>query len=129
MALISSKLIDDVKEKNKQKISNDLISNTAIFSEEAYNRFRQVVIDNHGIRLNNLFSLFLPIGVDPNIEDLPLANMLDTYGLQRGDFAHSFHGITTELSLSDALAKVSQISNDIEVYDKAAVMTLKKTLK
>lgn len=49
LALISSKLIDDLPEKSKSKLTSDLASNIEEFSKEAFNRYRTVVISNNGI--------------------------------------------------------------------------------
>lgn len=126
VSLISAKLIDDVKGKSKHKLSSDLVANIEIFSGEAYNRFLNEIKDNHGIKRQNQCRVFYPIGVDPEIEDSALMSTLDSYGIKRGDVAHNFHRITTELSLSDAMTAVKVIKRDIEIYDKAAVMGLRK---
>lgn len=126
IALISSKLIDEVGTRSRQKISSELICNINIFSTEAYNRFRNEIKENHGIKRHNQFKVFHPIGVDPEQEDSALMSTLDSYGTQRGNVAHSYLGIDTEPSLSDAMTAVNVIQRDIEVYDTAAVMCLRK---
>ncbi len=84
VALISSKLVDDLPEKSKSKLTSELASNIEEFSKEAFNRYRDVVMSNNGIVERDQNKILLPIGVDPNSVDLVLKNNLHTFGARRG---------------------------------------------
>ncbi|MDR5746437.1 hypothetical protein QCE73_25015 [Caballeronia sp. LZ029] len=79
VTLISSKLIDDLSEKSKSKLTTDLSSNAGEFSKEAFNRYRTVVKSNNGIVDRDQKRFLVPIGFDPATVDVVLMNNLHVF--------------------------------------------------
>lgn len=128
VALISSKLIHDLPEKSKARISTELLSNIDQFSEEAFNRYRGIVSNNNGIVKRDQQKIFVPIGVDPETVDLVLMNNLHAFGAKRGDVAHKFRVQRTD-TLTAVETDLTTIIKGIIVYDQAACQALKSRLR
>jgi len=126
VSLISSKLIVDVHPKNSNKLSNNLVSNIDVFSEEACSRFIALVNNNNGIKEKDQNSLLMPIGVSPSDVDPALMNALSNFGDTRGNVAHKFTGIQNVSTLANVKGSIDYIARDIEIYDMAAVKNLRK---
>lgn len=110
-----------------KKIGSELVRNLDDFSKEAFNKFNEVVKSNHGIKTENLKSLFHPIGVDPTEVDLALVNALDSFGTTRGGIAHQFT-IKRENTLSDVESGLTAMIRDLASFDKEAVAVLRSSL-
>lgn len=128
VALISSKLVDDLTEKSKSKLTADLASNIEEFSKEAFNRYRAVVISNNGIVDTDQNKILIPIGVDPSTVDLVLKNNLHAFGAKRGDVAHKFKVQRTD-TLTSVHTDLTTIVTGIIAYDQAVCEALKSKLK
>ncbi len=128
VSLVASKLIGDLPEKAKKKLSQELVSNLDVFSDEALKRFRHVINENHGVTEDNQKALLLPIGIDPETFDLALMNDLHAFGGRRGSIAHSFMLIRNELTLSDVNQKVEAIEAGLKKIDEAACELLQRRM-
>tara|TARA_B100000678_G_scaffold243730_1_gene215491 strand:+ start:1695 stop:2339 length:645 start_codon:yes stop_codon:yes gene_type:complete len=110
-----------------KKIGSELVRNLDDFSKEAFNKFNEVVKSNHGIKAENLKSLFHPIGIDPIDVDLALVNALESFGTTRGGIAHKF-AIKRENTLSDVESGLKAMIRDLAALDKEAVAVLESSL-
>lgn len=128
IALISSKLVDDLPEKSKVKTLAGLSSSVEEFSKEAFNRYRKVVLANNGIVDRDQKSLLIPIGVSPEDIDLVLMNNLHAFGAKRGDVAHKFKVRRTE-TLTAVNTDLTTISTSIIAYDQAVCDALRARMK
>lgn len=128
LALISSKLVDDMTEKSKSKLSTDLASNVEEFSKEAFNRYLAVVKSNNGIVDRDQIKILVPIGVDPESVDVVLMNNLHGFGARRGDVAHKFKVQRTD-TLTAVDTELMTIAEGIIGYDQAVCEALKSRMK
>lgn len=128
VSLISSKLIDDLPEKSKSKLSAGLSANVEEFSKEAFNRYRAVVVSNNGIVKRDQQNILIPIGVDPETIDLVLMNNLHGFGAKRGDVAHKFKVRRSE-TLTAVETDLTTIINGIIAYDRAVCDALKSSMR
>lgn len=128
VALISSKLIDEISEKTRSKITHDLSSNIEEFSKEAFNRYRSVIGSNNGIVERDQNKILVPIGVDPVTTDVVLKNNLHSFGAKRGDVAHKFKVQRTD-TLTSVDTDLETISKGLIAYDQAACEALRYRLK
>jgi hypothetical protein len=124
VALISAKLVEDVSEKSKLKLTSELSSNIEEFSKEAYNRYYAVVKANNGIIKKDQKKILVPVGVDPESVDVALMNTLDAFGAKRGDVAHKFKVARTD-TLTAVQTDLTTIMSGITVYDQAVCKALK----
>lgn len=128
VALISSKLVGDLSEKNKQKLTSELSSNIEEFSKEALNRYLAVVRGNNGIVDKDQKKVLIPIGVDPESVDLVLMNNLHAFGSKRGDVAHKFRVQRTD-TLTAVATDLKAILDGIIAYDEAACDALRSRMR
>jgi hypothetical protein len=128
VALISSRLVEDISEKSKSKLTTDLSSNVDEFSKEAFNRYRTVVISNNGIVDRDQKKILVPIGVDPATVDLVLMNNLHVFGARRGDVAHKFK-VQRADTLTAVDTELATIVKGIIAYDQAVCEALKLRMK
>ena len=128
VSLISSKLIDDLPEKGRAKLSADLSSNVDEFSKEAFNRYRSAIISNNGIVDRDQRKILVPIGVVPETVDVVLMNNLHTFGAKRGDVAHKFKVKRTE-TLTAVQTDLSTIVAGIIAYDQAVCDALRSRMR
>lgn len=128
VALISSKLMTDLSERGRSKLSSDLATNIEEFSKEAFNRYRDVVADNNGIVDRDQNKILLPIGVDPTSVDLVLKNNLHAFGAKRGDVAHKFK-VQRADTLTSVSTDVASIANGIVAYDQAVCEALRARMR
>lgn len=119
VALVTSQVLNEVKEKSRAKVGADLVRNLDAFSEEAFTTYRNSVTANNGIKPENLRRLFVPIGFDPESVDLSLVNSMKALGEKRGGLAHKF-AIQQELTLSAFETDLGSIIRDLEVFDREA---------
>jgi len=128
VALISSKLIDELPEKSKAKLTEELSSNIEEFSKEAFNRYRAVVSSNNGIVDRDQKKILVPIGVDPATVDLVLMNNMHAFGAKRGDVAHKFKVQRTD-TLTAVRTDLTTIVTGIIAYDQAVCDALKSRMR
>lgn len=120
VSLVASGIIGEVKNnKSKSKIGRDLVKNLEIFSSESLKRYKSIVDNNHGIKLENLSAVFVPIGFDPEAIDLALVNQLSAFGEKRGGVAHKF-AIREEATLSAVDSDMAVIVRDLQQFDQEA---------
>lgn len=128
VALISSKLVDELSDKSRAKLTTELVSNIEEFSKEAFNRYRAVVSSNNGIVDRDQNKILVPIGVDPASVDLVLMNNLHIFGAKRGDVAHKFKVQRTD-TLTAVDTDLVTIVDGIVAYDQAVCEALKSRMK
>lgn len=120
VSLVASGVMDEIKNnKSKNKVGRDLVKNLEVFSSESFNRYKNIVDNNHGIKLENLTAVFVPIGFDPEAIDLALVNQLSAFGEKRGGVAHKF-AIREEATLSAVDSDMAVIVRDLEQFDQEA---------
>lgn len=124
LGLVSSKVLRDVRTKNAKKLASDAVSNIAVFSTEALTAYAKRVKDNNGIKGENIRSLLVPVGVEPEVEEISAFNALNTFGTSRGDIAHKFLGIKTQHTLSSVNSSLKTIRDGIDVYEAALSVAL-----
>ncbi|MGO4315153.1 MULTISPECIES: HEPN domain-containing protein [Agrobacterium] len=128
VALISSKLVDEVSVKSKSKLSTELVSNIEEFSKEAFSRYRAVITSNNGIIDKDQGRVFVPVGVDPASVDIVLMNAMHSFGAKRGDVAHKFKVQRTD-TLTAVQTDLESIASGIIAYDQAVCDALKVRLR
>ena len=57
--------------------------------------YNVIVNNNHGIKVENIHNLVLPIGVDESSLDNTLMNTLTSFGRTRGEYAHTSASVQT----------------------------------
>jgi hypothetical protein len=119
IAMVSAKIIDDLPEKGRKRVSTDLVVNIDEFSKEAFNRYKSILKSNNGITTKDQMAVLLPIGVDPENTDLVLMQAMHNFGAKRGEVAHSFK-VRRNDTLADVWASVNTIANLLVGYDQAA---------
>ncbi len=119
VALISSRLVDELSEKGKRRVTSELTTNIDQFSQEAFNRYRDAVAANNGIVARDQRRILIPIGVDPEAVDVVLMNAMHTFGARRGDVAHKFK-VQRADTLSAVATDLSAILVGLLAYDAAA---------
>lgn len=124
VGLITSQVLAEKSSgKGSKKIGSEMAKNLDVFSRDAFNYYTEVVKSNHGIKKENLKSLFFPIGIDPLTVDLALANTLDSFGTTRGLIAHKF-AIRRENTLSSVKSELAVIVRDLTTLDREAISSL-----
>ena len=124
VGLVSSKILDDISEKAKKKILSDVTSNIGTFAAEALSLYVSRVQQNNGIKKENLNNLLIPVGVEPENEDIVAFNELHSFGTHRGDIAHKFAAIRTQHTLSSVTTSLITIRAGIETFDQAVESAL-----
>ena len=124
LALISSKIVDDISQKSTLKLTSELSSNVDIFSKEAFNRYHSIIISNNGIIKKDQKNILVPIGVDPESVDIVLMNILHAFGARRGEVAHKFRVQRAE-TLTAVETELTTIVKNIIAYDQAVCEALK----
>jgi len=124
VALIAAKALDDVADKARKRVSEDLSSNLDVFSELALNKYEGDLNSNHGILEKNQKNILLPIGVNPETTDTSLMNTMNAFGMTRGAIAHSFAMIRVEHTAGDVNNTLKTMLSSIANYDKAACEAL-----
>ena len=130
VSLVASGVMDEIKsDRSKHKVGKDLVRNLEVFSLESFNRYKSVVDNNHGIKLENLAAVFVPIGFDPESVDQALVNQLSAFGEKRGGVAHKF-AIREEATLSAVDSDIAVIVRDLQQFDEEACncLNLKMTV-
>lgn len=124
VGLITSQVLAEKSSgKGSRRIGSDMAKNLDVFSRDAFNSYTEVIKSNHGIKKDNLKSLFFPIGIDPLTVDLALANTLDAFGTTRGLIAHKF-AIRRENTLSAVQSELAVIVRDLTALDREAMSSL-----
>lgn len=87
--------------------------------EKVFNHFVQKIKKNNGIKKKDILSLLLPLGIEYHTITEILLNTLDTYGENRGLFAHtgSKSHATKILDRNTEVTFVKQLLQMIETLD------------
>lgn len=128
VALISSKLVDDLGDRSKLKLTSELSSSVEEFSKEAFNRYRSVVHSNNGIVDRDQKKIFIPIGVNPETVDIVLMNNLHSFGAKRGDVAHKFR-VQRADTLTAVDTDLTAIVQGIVAYDQSVCNALRARMR
>lgn len=123
VALISAGLIDELATKSRTKALEGIAKSIEVFSVEAFNKYRTVVANNHGIKTENQDKLTIPIGLKLDEFDAALSAALDSFGAKRGVIAHTHPSIVivdTRNAISTAVSSIlSMLTNfDQELQKK-----------
>ena len=85
--------------------------------DKAYEEYNHLIrANNHGIRSKNIFSMFLPLGIELDDIDENMLIALDNFGRDRGSIAHSTRA-STLTTPDDALNTVVNLMTYIEAFD------------
>ncbi len=125
VGLVSCKILDDIGDKGRKRIASDVAASIGTFASEALSLYIRKTQSNNGIRKDNLNNLLIPVGVEPEIEDVGAFNALDVFGSHRGDIAHQFSAIRTEHTLSSVTTTLGTIRLGIATYDAAVDAALR----
>jgi hypothetical protein len=124
IGLISSGLIGRVEESGiNKKIKKEPFENISLFSSYAFGRFKSLIGDNNGIRVNDQMKMLLPVGIDPGTEDPVTMAALDSFGGKRGAIAHTFK-IAKSHTLSEIEGDIATIRSGLLNYDNACLAAL-----
>ncbi|MEK6625295.1 MAG: HEPN domain-containing protein [Bdellovibrionota bacterium] len=82
--------------------------------------YLKIIADNHGIKVSNLNSLLEPIGIHVNTLDQNLVSELNSFGADRGKFAHnSFTKVVREIpNPNDLYERVKRIITLLKVFEQ-----------
>lgn len=89
--------------------------------------FEQAVKENHGIRIHNMLSMLLPVGVREQDIDTVWLNTLDSFGTKRGETAHTT-GIKKQIDPKDEHTTVLAIIQGIKDLETVFSMLEKATI-
>jgi hypothetical protein len=82
------------------------------------NDFFGLIDMNHGIKEKNIANLLVRIGIDVTQIDQTLISNMNSYGVIRGDLAHSTYKIQKLINPNDERLTVERIIIDLQVLDK-----------
>ena len=110
---------------SKNKVEQSLIKYNSVANEKkhfgsaqlktALGSYRDSINKNHGIKEKNIFTLFIPIGIDIEQIDSTLLAALESYGETRGRIAHNniSHNVAGLALLQDPTVELNEIQNII----------------
>lgn len=101
-------------------IKNSVNKDEALL-KDAKREYKNFIDSNNGIKGSE--ELFLPLGIQL---DAVLVGNMDSFGADRGDYAHKSHTVTKYLSVEDAKDKVKNILAGLKELD-ATVCSWKNT--
>lgn len=91
----------------------DSTSKNEAFLSDARRAYENFINSNNGIRGSE--ELFLPLGIQL---DAVLIGNMDSFGVNRGDFAHKSHSAVTKyISVNNAKEMVNNILKDLKDFD------------
>lgn len=101
-----------------------------VLIERANRAWRYELNNNHGVKETNVLALFLPLGINPADLDSTLLADLSSYGLSRGQAAHSSSVSVAKLAdPKDELQKANQLISDLRVLDACVTSELSRVLR
>jgi hypothetical protein len=109
-----SRLIVYKSVRGKEKIES--VTEETIASAVTY--YENIVNRNHGIKPDNLFSIFMPIGLTHDDFDPLLMNDLNAFGTLRGGIAHTAARLQQGSSPSTEKRKVENILSGLSHLDQ-----------
>jgi len=121
VSLITFETIAQFNDKSQRaKIRSEVVDKLDKFVNLAKRNHKQVIYDNHGIKLKDQKALLLPVGLDPQQIDNVTASSLDGFGTKRGKHAHTVKIQTTETK-SSVLAETTNLAKGLKQFDQEAV--------
>jgi hypothetical protein len=84
----------------------------------AHKQYCSLIANNHGIKIDNLKRLFIPLGVDFKKLDNTWLVMMDDFGLKRGKIAHDKKAIHQQIDPLSILEDLIAINKGIEEFDE-----------
>lgn len=73
--------------------------------------------NNHGIKQNNIISLFVPLGVTQTYLDNAWLATMSTFGSRRGSYAHKSISVQTQIDKSTELNELRNVMDGIKKMD------------
>lgn len=113
----TKKFIAYNENRRKNHIHNikDSLDKNEAFLSDAKREYKSLIDSNNGIRGSE--ELFLPLGIQL---DAVLIGNMDSFGVNRGDFAHKSHSaVTRYISVENAKGMVKNILEGLKVFDAA----------
>lgn len=84
---------------------------------EANTAYNKVLAKNQGIREDNILKMLLPLGLSPAVIDTTWLNTLDTFGVNRGNTAHTSVGTQQQIDPQDEWKTVESLLKGLEKLD------------
>lgn len=111
------------KTKRKDAISKEMREvslNTNDKLGDAQRLVLSILRRNHGIKIDNMNTIFNCIGIYPEEIDVSLCSDLDSFGVSRGGVAHVVQ-IQQVISKSQAIANVGSIKDKLLAFERSAL--------
>ncbi|GAB5459182.1 MAG: hypothetical protein Hens3KO_22120 [Henriciella sp.] len=124
VALLVSNSFDELSEKSKSRIREDVTRSFEVAIESAKKRFSHTIRNNNGIKADDQRSILLPAGIDPEFVEPTVFHALNTFGGSRGAIAHGFQFIRHEHTKSSVLGEISTILHGLREYERAIEQAL-----
>jgi hypothetical protein len=102
----------------KRKSWSEVSAPSAPIVRSAFDSYRAILTANHGVRRENLEKLLYPLGVpEPSLDQTWLAQM-DSFGSNRGGFAHQTIGAVNPPDPSTERTNINQLVVDLLKLDR-----------
>lgn len=88
---------------------------------DAIQKFTNCITNNHGIKEKNIRSLFLPLGIDHTLLDIPWLSLMNSYGQMRGAVAHNSFRVNIILDPVNEMRTIQQLIQGIEQFDQRLI--------
>ena len=109
---------DKSLQKIKDKYDDIFKSPTKTIIEECQIALNKMISANNGIKEENLTKLLAPIGIGIPELDQEWLNNMNSFGTQRGNYAHNSCGTHLRIDPFEAVAKVNTLVAGLETFDK-----------
>lgn len=94
---------------------------------KAWGHFRHLIINNNGVKSENILSMLLAIGLEEGEIDSAWLATMDGFGTKRGKMVHT-SGVAYEINPADEYDTVKQIISGLKILDKK-LNNIQKSLK
>ncbi len=118
IALLVTNSLDELHEKDKTKIREDVTKSLQIVVDRAKRKFSSIINNNNGIKADDQRRILFPTGVDPELVEPTVFHALNTFGGNRGAIAHRLQFIRHEHTKSSVLGEIDTILNGLEEYER-----------
>lgn len=78
---------------------------------------RDRIKKNHGIKEDNIYKLFIPLGLEKDDFDSTWLSTLDSYGENRGNTAHTAARTQQPIDVTTELSTINLILNGLKDFD------------
>jgi len=85
---------------------------------QANTSYNRVLAKNQGIREENVLKMLLPLGLEPTMIDATWLNTLDTFGVNRGNTAHTSIGTQQQIDPQDEMKTVEALLQGLQKLDE-----------